>query len=276
MKILNLIIIASLLSVSFISCDKVEAPYKEEIIIPDDTTATYQKNVLLEDFTGHKCVNCPAAHETGHDLTEIYGDDRLIIVAIHSGFYASPASAPYDYDFRTDAGTEYASAFGVQGYPMGIIDRVNDGGNYLLDVNKWGTVVNQQIGEELQIGLTITSSTNGDKISGEVAIEFLTDVNSATKLQLWILEDNIIKAQLTPEGDEEDYVHNHVLRGDINGVWGESLPKNSYAAQEIESMSFTGFQIGDDWVMDELSIVAFVYDADSKKVIQIQKKKLIE
>ena len=271
MKILNLIIITAILSVSFISCDKVEAPYKEKVEVPDS-----KKNVLLEDFTGHKCINCPAAHETGHDLTEIYGADRLIIVAIHSGFYATPAGEPYDYDFRTDAGTEYASAFGVQGYPMGLIDRINDGGNYLLDVNKWGTVVDEQIREELEIGLKITTSTNGGNISGEVAIEFLADVNIATKLQLWILEDNIIKAQLTPEGDEEAYVHNHVLRGDVNGVWGEALPKDTYAAEEVETMSFSNFQIGDDWVMEELSIVAFVYDADSKKVFQIEKKKIIE
>ena len=258
------------------SCDKVEAPYKEAIEIPDDTTAKYQKNVLLEDFTGHKCVNCPAAHETGHDLTDIYGEERLIIVAIHAGFYATPAGSPFDYDFRTEAGTEYASAFGVQGYPMGLIDRINDGGNYLLDVNKWGTVVDEQIREELQIGLKITTTTSGNKISGDVKIEFLNDINEATKLQLWVLEDNIIKAQLTPEGDVEDYVHNHVLRGDINGLWGEELPNDSYAAEDIETMSFSDFQIGDDWVMEELSVVAFVYDAESKKVIQVQKKKIVE
>ena len=271
MKILNLIIITAILSISFMSCDKVEAPYKEEI-----TKKETAKKVLLEDFTGHKCINCPAAHDIAHDLTNIYGEDTLIVVSIHSGFYASPAGAPYDYDFRTEAGTEYASAFAVQGYPMGMIDRINDGGNYLLDVNKWGTKVVQQFEEVPQIGIEIIATTSGNKISGDIKINFLNDINQATKLQLWVLEDNIIKAQLTPEGDEEDYVHNHVLRGAINGIWGEDLPSDSYAAEDSETMSFSDFQIGDDWVMSELAIVAFVYDSDSKKIIQVEKKKVVE
>ena len=43
MNILNIIIITVLFSFTFISCDKVEAPYKQEVEKPDT-----KKKVLLE------------------------------------------------------------------------------------------------------------------------------------------------------------------------------------------------------------------------------------
>jgi len=56
-----LAILSSILIIT--SCDIVEGPYlTDETINPIDTTTnTYVKKVLVEDFTGHKCPNCPDA-----------------------------------------------------------------------------------------------------------------------------------------------------------------------------------------------------------------------
>ena len=47
--------------------------------------ATVQRNVLIEDFTGQRCIFCPAATEAIAQLQARYGDDKLIAVAIHAG-----------------------------------------------------------------------------------------------------------------------------------------------------------------------------------------------
>jgi len=279
MKIINIIIIAALLSLSFIACDKIDAPYKEEIDIPVDTTSKYQKNVLLEDFTGHTCTNCPAAHELAHELTGIYGEERLIVVSIHAGWFANPSTAPFDYDFRTESGEDYASFFSVINYPIGLIDRKQDGGSYLFDVNKWGIEVDTSMKEETLLGINIEPNLQGDKLSGEINLEFITDFNQSSSLQIWIVEDSIIEAQKIPEsqgGIIEDYVHNHVLRGAINGTWGEELPSATYSKGDKETISFANYQLGDDWVAKQLAIVAFVYDNESKRIVQVEKKKIIE
>jgi len=274
MKILNIIIIASIISISLLSCDKVDAPYKEEVEKPIDTTNKIHKKVLLEDFTGHKCINCPAAHEIGHDLTNIYGEDNLIIASIHAGFYASPQNAPFDYDFRTVAGSDYANFFGVQNYPMGLVDRINDGGDYLLDVNKWGSTIAQQFNETANLGITINPNLQVDKLSAEIKLQFVSTVSKAASIQIWIVEDSIIKAQTTPEGDVTDYVHNHVLRKAVNGTWGENLPATNYQNGDEETISFSDFQLGSDWVAEQLSLIVFVYDNESKRVLQVEEKKI--
>ena len=43
------------------------------------------RKVLIEDFTGQKCVNCPKATDEIHVLQETYGEDNIIAVGIHSG-----------------------------------------------------------------------------------------------------------------------------------------------------------------------------------------------
>lgn len=43
------------------------------------------KRVLIEDFTGQRCVNCPNASEMIESLQEQYGAENVIAVGIHSG-----------------------------------------------------------------------------------------------------------------------------------------------------------------------------------------------
>lgn len=271
MKIRNMIWSLMLLSFIFTSCDKIDAPFTEEVVKP-----TTNKKVLLEDYTGQRCVNCPAAHEIAHQLQDAFGEENLIVVAVHAGFFADPVSAPFDYDFRTTAGTEYESYFSVQTYPTGMVDRVNTGGNYLIDKDGWSTQIAQQFEESALINIEIDNSLSGNSLSGEINLEFIDELSTQAQLQIWIIEDNIVKPQVIPGGLDEEYVQMHVLRGAINGSWGQALPATTYSAESTESISFSNFQLGDDWVPENLSLVAFVYDQESKKVIQVEKKKILE
>ena len=93
----------------WMACDKIDEPLSligEEDIpqnIGDtvffiDSTIVLHKQVLLEDFTGHKCVNCPEwaifAHELADDLNH-----KLVIIGIHAGWYATPDATG---DFTAD------------------------------------------------------------------------------------------------------------------------------------------------------------------------------
>lgn len=244
--------------------------------IEDNTVPDRVKRVLLEDLTGQKCVNCPTAHEIAHNLQEFYGDDELVVVAIHAGFFATPSAEPYTYDFRTSAGNTYESYFGVQTYPTGMVDRTNATGNYLIDKDGWSTAVDAAFQNETSLEVTIKPNLSGNNISGAIDLYFFEEFNTQAKLQIYVIEDNVVKPQVTPEGDDLEYNHMHVLRGAINGDWGQLLPSNSFAAEDRTSISFSNYEIGDDWNTDELYIVAYVYDATTLEVLQVNKKKLVE
>lgn len=237
------------------------------------------KKVLLEDYTGHFCSNCPAAHEVAHDLQDLYGEDNLIVVAIHSGFFAWVQDAPLDYDFQTEAGDEYFEYFSVGVTPNGMVDRKNNAGVYIEPPGNWGTIVDTTIKEEALIHLKITPDLNGNQLSGNIDITFINDVDVATNLQLWIVEDDIIKPQQSTQsqgGLIMDYVHKSVLRGTVNGTWGDPLPSSSYIADDTERISFSNYELGDDWVPENLSIIAFLYDTETKRLINVEKIKITE
>jgi len=89
----------------FQSCDKIDAPYlvKQECDNPNPQQAT--RKVVLEEFTGHTCVNCPTASAVAHNLANIY-EDQLVLISVHAGAYSEPESGDFSYDFRTSTGNE--------------------------------------------------------------------------------------------------------------------------------------------------------------------------
>lgn len=271
MKTSKILLTISALLLIFVACDKIEAPYTEEVEKPDTN-----KKVLLEDYTGQRCVNCPAAHEIAHQLQNAYGEENLIVVAVHAGFFALPIGEPWTYDFRTEAGNAYESYFNVQTYPTGMVDRVSTDGNYLIDKDGWGTEVAKQFEEVPVVNIDIQPEVNGNQVSGTIDLFFLENLSSQAYIQIWITEDSIVKPQVIPGGEDLEYVHMHVLRGAINGEWGSALPSQFYNADDEISIDIPAYTFGDDWDTEHLSIVAYVYDDESKKVLQVDKKKLSE
>ena len=89
----SVIIITWIFTMMQIACDKVDAPYLEHIQTYLDTTQTsdtsYKRIALLEDFTGHKCVNCPQAAQLAKNL-QLAHKGQIVVVEIHAGFFAVP------------------------------------------------------------------------------------------------------------------------------------------------------------------------------------------
>jgi thiol-disulfide isomerase/thioredoxin len=91
------ILAAVLIAASMFSCDKIEPPYRQGGVV------TAERKVLLEDYTGSRCVNCPSAARIAHDLKQVYGEN-LIVLGIHTGFFAFPFPPQFPLDLRTPAG----------------------------------------------------------------------------------------------------------------------------------------------------------------------------
>jgi thiol-disulfide isomerase/thioredoxin len=81
--------------------------------------------VVVEEFSGARCPNCPQGTQQLEDLKSLYGD-QLIIVTIHAGDFAFK----YDessFDFTTSEGNVLLQMLGNPiGYPSAVINRVKD------------------------------------------------------------------------------------------------------------------------------------------------------
>lgn len=243
------------------SCDNVEEGNRFVEVIPNETNKV-ARAVLIEEFTGQRCVNCPAAHEEMERLQHLYGADSVVAVSIHAGPLAVFPRANV-IGLRTELGDNYYKYWKVEAAPMGIVNRT--GG--VTDRFTWAGQVHAALQKTAALKLSLENVY--DDVKREVAIkvtaEGLEDVKG--KLQLWIVEDGIICTQFMADGKPKpDYEQNHVLRAAVNGEWGTDFLVN---ADKTITQSFT-MAIDKGWNAEKVSVVAFVYNDGG--VQQVTKK----
>src|SRR5205085_12248720 len=122
MKIKSLILISAI-SFSYLSCDKIDAPYRETVVAPDFCATGIDdsmpnRNVLIEDYTGHFCGNCPPAGIYLNDTLSAIYNHCLVVISVHAGYYAgfNPGCAACTIgepggSFRTDFNSATGSAW---------------------------------------------------------------------------------------------------------------------------------------------------------------------
>lgn len=210
------------------------------------------KRVLIEDFTGQRCVNCPNASEMIESLQEQYGAENVIAVGIHSGPFSKTASGR-PLSLWTETGDYYFNPWNIDAQPTGVIDRKTVSSTY----QSWGTIVRDAL--QASAPLTLGATTSYDEATRTVTINVnakgVLDVTG--KLQLWLIEDNITDMQAMPDGSiNNNYVHNHVFRTAVNGQDGEDF---SIAWDEEKTVTST-YVLNENWKAENMSVVAFVYN----------------
>jgi hypothetical protein len=244
----------ALLPIAFYSCDKVDDPFPPNLdvidstVVWDDSVTSASNNgvryVLMEEFTGHTCSNCPAAAVKVEDLRKNYGE-KFIPIAIHATeAFAAPADRPgapggYQTDHRTDESLEYENetAFGVAALPTGLVSRSKES----INKDKWKAEADKIFSNPgaTQANILITNyfddSSKTFKVS--VDIEWLEAYTGDMNLQIQVLEDSVVDWQLDGLTNIPDYVFKHMFRGSVNGAWGTELVAANKGEHTIISFS---------------------------------------
>ena len=222
--------ICLLAAVAFLTgCDSVGSD-ERLIEVP---AATVQRNVLIEDFTGQRCIFCPDAAEAIAQQQKLYGADKLIAVAFHAGPLAIKSGSGF-VGLRTDVGDTYYKYWAVPNVPKAIINR------------REATTRQVEIETDLK---TLAEDVKG-------------------KLQLWLVEDSVVAPQLYPNNKvEKEYVHNHVFRAAINGEWGTELMLSAKGIHKEK----TAYTLPEDVVAKNAWIVGFFYN-DSRVLQAVRQK----
>lgn len=248
---LYILVAATWLSCSHIDEDNrlIEVPY-----------AKITRAVLVEEFTGQRCVNCPKAAAEIETYQKEYGKENVVAVAIHSGplaFYSTEKVL----GLRTSLGDEYYDYWKVEAEPSGLINR--SGGVLLLD--KWASKIHQELQSDASVELTASAKTS-DAGRLEIEIEYLAIKDFKGRIQVWITEDDIVAPQMQPDGTlQADYIHNHIFRSTVNGHWGDDVSWSSGIRGNISFVT----EVQQDWNTQNLSVVAFVYDESGVRQVCI-------
>ncbi len=283
MKLFNLIFSVTLLTIVLFSCDKVNPPYTTTHNTNPDTNQTVQvKKVLVEDYTGHLCVNCPAAHDVLAQLIDLY-PGQIVPVSLHVGSFAAPVnSTHYGKDFRTPEGEELNTFFGndAAGLPNGMVNRREFSGNRILSSDQWGSAISELLQENQTMSFDISNNFNSttNTLSTQVAVSFLQDFTQSLYLCVYLTEDSIVGWQkdnrVSPE-DIPDYMHRHVMRGSLNGAWGEKI-QGTTTMNNTVTMNYDNFQLDTAFASEHCKVVVFAYDSASYEIFQADEKAILD
>jgi hypothetical protein len=296
-KRISYILILSIFSaIAWMSCQKIDEPLVivdqkdfPELPDPDDTTTSdtlnyasiyvNHKQVLLEDFTGHLCVNCPEAGELAHDIA-VENNHKLIIYAVHAGAFAEPIPGTVlDADFRTEVGNRLNTDYSIFANPLAMINRVEFGGMRQIFMDNWETAVNDELAKPNVANMKLSNTwyPSLSVVKVDVETEFLAQPDGLYKLVVYIVEDNIVAAQLNNDpnlgGDTlYNYQHRNILRDAVNSTYGDFIGETGeVTTTEIYTNEYT-YPVNSDWVTENCNIIAYIgkYDASLNLIDIVQ------
>lgn len=237
-----------------------------------------ERTVLLEDFTGQKCLNCPQAHEEIQNLEKEYGD-KLVAVSIHCGeFGLSKTKTNFSngtVGLMTEEGNAILETYGIVSFPMGVIDFNLPPKIYSL----WQTEVRNaiQVPTDVDIDMKVEytpSTTDPNTGTVNISADVLSGTTRSAKIQFWVIEDGIVAAQKNGNQTIKDYVHNGVFRVQIlPGQRGETIALAKGIDFIKDASIETRWNEQEHWVPENLSIVAFVSEGNS--MLQVAKVPVI-
>lgn len=280
MKRSNIIIIFLITVFIFTSCDVIEPPYTTTGNGNDTSTAEVKQKVLVEYFTGHRCVNCPTEAAKLKLLKQQYGD-RLIYVAVHAGYFSEPQGTDYSADYRTTTGNELDAAFSVTAIstPNALVNRTSFDGNLVLPPASWAGAVAEQLLKIPLAAIYLDAQIQGNSIVMNAGVKPRALIEGTYMISAYIVEDSIISfqknnnPQIGTTPDIEEYAHRYLLRGSMNGTFGDTL----FSPQAAQADSFSvqmSASLNPVWDTNKLYVVCFIYNKTTDEVLQVEMKKI--
>jgi len=129
--------------------------FSDEEITEPNPNSDSDRVVLIEEFTGVRCANCPAGAELAEQLAKQY-KGQVIIVSIHSGAFSIPY--PDAENFKIDEGIEIENLLGkAAGYPSAAINRTLFDGESRLIIpsTKWSNYIKSELEKPTSVKINI-------------------------------------------------------------------------------------------------------------------------
>lgn len=238
-----------------IACDE-----NERIIEP--FVPTGNRVVLLEEFTGKGCTQCPKGSREIENLLTLF-PNNLIAVSIHAGPFANPASYPQlgPNDLRSPQAQDLFDLLSpVLFYPTGAVNRTPVSGDMQLTLNQWASAITSHLQTPPAVELSLEKNYDPVTRKLEVTVTGIAkeNLNGNFHLSIMLTESGIVDPQddIEAGGIVLDYVHRHVLRDMMTPATGASIFSTLNTGESFSYAS--SIELASGWVAENMEIVAFI------------------
>lgn len=226
------------------------------------TVTNFVHRVLVEEYSGTWCGNCPAILY-GVDLLE-QQTDKAIVTSTHL-FNGDP--------FITSQGNSLAASLGIGGVPSGRINRTTVWNG--LQYQNMNDVLSQIKAKETA-GLAISSVVTGSNVDATITISYGQPLNGGAKLTVYLVEDKLYYTQRNysstlygGQANIPNFEYNGVLRAVVSGLSGDAVASSGISVKQMYSFSLPG-NIAN---ISNVRLVAFITN-NAGTVINTQEAKL--
>ncbi len=261
------------------SCSKEESSATSPTT-PQETflasTSLQNRAALLEDFTGVRCGYCPDGHVRANAAQDLLGKDKFIIMCVHGGSYATPATGWAN--FTTSFGQAFISQAKVTGYPAGTISRKvaadlgatpQTAGGMAMSRGAWADAAAAVNGMFAPVNLGAKATFNAEtrELTVKVDMYVSATLTEPINLNVALLQSGLMAKQSGDPTPADLYSEDHVLRHLLTGQWGEVITEATTEGAKITrtykytvpaDYNGTATEGGGAVIIGDCSVVAFV------------------
>lgn len=226
---------------------------------------SFERNVLVEEFTTEKCPNCPSMATMMKNTLNRYPQQaaRVALVCHHSGFYTDQFTTSADNAFTwfyNNAGATYAPALMFDRYPYTEADKTGLKTPVIFASNSSEIIayINHRLNTPAYLDLDAEAAFNADSTSVTVWVtaKRAQGYEVTPRLAVVLTENDI--ASTSQAGYSSTFYHAHVMR-DINSTWGVDV--DNWTDNQA-TYSYT-FDLKNNWNRSNLQVVAYIGNYDS-------------
>lgn len=277
-KLLSALVLGTAIQCTISSCEEIgpdinlgrnQNSVSDTTYVESPAATPESKIVLIEEFTGVRCPNCPQGHDIIANIKSA-NPNKVVSVSLHP---INSLGAPYSFsvqDFRSPKAQslfDYLGQIGLE--PAAGIDRKIFGGEskILLDKNKWTNYVNQELTATTPVNIMLDKSydSTNRELTIVVELHYTSAVTEQNKVTVMLLESDIVTAQL--DGTEIDTFYNHkdIMRDVISDTQGDLLTATLEQGRVIRKVYKKVLDAL--WKPENMFILAYVHEFQNSKVV---------
>ncbi|MDE6379165.1 MAG: Omp28 family outer membrane lipoprotein [Muribaculaceae bacterium] len=231
------------------------------------------RTLLIMEFTGNNCLNCPTGAATVEQIKEDEAPGRVISVGLHpyGSHFTEPTVSLHTpskkQDLRCQAATALFDYYQPSGFPSAVFNGLKS--SMSGSTGDWSQRASEALTATSYITLSAECEYDSDsrELTVDYEVNFLDDIDRKLNLTVWLVENKIMGTQTMPDGKPNlNYEHNHVLRASLNGDWGVELGSKFEAGSSLTGTA--SMTLSEEWNADNCDVVVYVYRDDNKEVEQ--------
>jgi hypothetical protein len=271
----------------FSMCDYVTDPHDVDSAV--STFDTTKRVALVEEWTGHTCIACPAAARDIDTLESIYGQ-AFIAISIHDDYFAEPCPSPhptpncatghpgaFSEDFRCPTGLSYTAAHpaGPTSPPQGMVNRLGmQSGTEIKTRGYWPGLVDSLVHEQACASMHVTPSFNSGNRQVSVTVNgtWLQAYTGTINIAIMLTESGMVGWQTDGTMCDSAFEFTNVLRECLNtpgSITGTQLSTGTTGPGTTYSYTLPGtYTLPANFNENNCNIIALIYDTTTGEVLQ--------